>query len=164
MSDATTTCPGCGLRLPADPAAVYDGYYHVAPECWRVYTEVLGREFGDAVLFGQVHQLTVDSYALQHAGGGHPDKSIAVHLAGLHLMLEHGNRPPDVAPLLHRLASRMQEWPHFPPPAERGALTVHDVLDAADHAATVRAWAREVWSAWADHHAAVAAFVARPLA
>jgi len=32
MADATTTCPGCGLTLLADPAAVYEGYYHVTPE------------------------------------------------------------------------------------------------------------------------------------
>lgn len=114
MTDATTTCPGCGLELPADPAAVFDGYYHVAPECWRVYTEVLGCEFGDVVLFGQVHQLTVDTYAVQHAGGPHPGKSVAVHLAELHRMLAHGNKPPDVARRMQRLASRVKEVAALP--------------------------------------------------
>ena len=77
-----STCPGCGLRMPVSEGAAYDGYYNTSPECWSVYTEVLGAEYSNPVLFGQVHQLTVDTYAVQHPGGLHPDKSIAIHLAG----------------------------------------------------------------------------------
>ncbi len=45
-----TTCPGCGIRIPADEHAVYDGYYKVSPECWMLCTQVLGAEFGNALL------------------------------------------------------------------------------------------------------------------
>ena len=54
-----STCPGCGLRMPVSDTAAYEGYYNTSPECWDVYTEVLGSDFSNAVLFGQVHQLTV---------------------------------------------------------------------------------------------------------
>jgi len=161
-----TTCPGCGLRMPAGHGAVYDGYFNTSPECWSVFTEVVGEEFGNAVLFGQAHQLTVDAYAVQHAGGRHPDKSVDVHLSGLHLVLEHGKSPPEVAPLLKRLADAVREWPHFPPPAATSGLTVLDVALASgplEHAERVRAWASGVWKTWSASHAGVAELVARHL-
>src|ERR1041384_6466827 len=74
----TTTCPGCGLEMPARPDAPPDGYYNTTRECWSVFTEVVGAEFANALLFGRAHQLTVDTYAVQHAGGPHPDNSPAL--------------------------------------------------------------------------------------
>ena len=114
-------CPGCGLVMPKREVATYHGYYNASPECWLVYTEVLAAEYSSAVLFGQVHQLTVDTYAVQHAGGAHPDKSVDVHLSGLHLILEQKQRPVAVAPMLQRLASVVDAWPHFAPPSMGGA-------------------------------------------
>jgi hypothetical protein len=162
MSAHETTCPGCGLGMPHG-RTTYDGYFHASPECWSVFTEVIGAEFGNAPLFGLVHQLTVDSYAVQHAGGPHPDKSVDVHLVGLHLVLARGLRPVDVPPRLQRLASATREWPHFDPPASRGTLTVADVALAGPeaHASTVCRWAEETWQRWREHHDAVAALAAR---
>lgn len=157
-----STCPGCGLHMPISDRAAYQGYYNTSPECWDVYTEVLGSEFSNAALFGQVHQLTVDTYAVQHAGGGHPDKSIAIHLSGLHLVLERGMAPPSVPRLLQSLAAAVQAWPHFPPPAGRGALTDLDVAlsDSVEaHIKTVREWAGKVWEAWSPYHVEVAGLV-----
>jgi hypothetical protein len=161
-----STCPGCGLRIPISERAAYDGYYNTSPDCWSVYTEVLGAEYSDAVLFGQVHQLTVDTYAVQHPGGPHPDKSIAIHLAGLHLVLDRDFPPPNVPRLLQRLAGSVQAWPHFPPPADLGSLTVLDVAladSAQGHLDTVRRWAGSVWGAWSQYHAQVADLVRQHL-
>ncbi len=157
MSAAETTCPGCGLQMPRGQAT-YDGSFHASPECWSVFTEVIGAEFGNAPLFGLVHQLTVDAYAVQHAGGPHPDKSVDVHLTGLHLVLERGLRPVDVPLRLQRLVAATHAWPHFDPPVARGKLTVADIALAgpAGHAETVRRWAAETWQRWNAHHAAVA--------
>jgi hypothetical protein len=162
MPAPDTTCPGCGLRMPRGRTA-YDGSFHASPECWSVFTEVIGAEFGDAPLFGLVHQLTVDAYAVQHAGGPHPDKSVDVHLVGLHLVLARGLRPVDVAPRLQRLASATRDWPHWEPPEGRGTLTVADVALAGreNHAPTVRRWAEETWQRWSPHHAAVAELAQR---
>lgn len=148
--------------MPASDRASYQDYYNTSAECWHVYTEVLGSEYGNAVLFGQVHQLTVDTYAVQHAGGAHPDKSIAIHLSGLHLALERGMAPTKVPRLLQRLAETVQAWPHFPPPTDRGTLTVLDVAlsDSVEaHIETVREWAGVMWGAWSPYHADVAGFV-----
>lgn len=158
--------PGYELWMPASDKLTYDGYYNTSPECWSVYTEVLAAEFNDAVLFGRIHQLTVDSYAVQHAGGPHPDKSIDVHLAGLHLVLERGARPADTTRLLKRLADSVVEWPHFPRPGQQGALTVLDVAladSAEDHMRIVSEWSRAMWNNWSQYHRAVANFVGRHL-
>lgn len=138
------------------------GYYNMTPECWSVYTEVLEKEYSNALLFGQVHQLTVDTYAVHHAGGPHPDKSVDIHLAGLHLVLVRGVAPPSVPALLQQLAARMTSWPHFEPPPMPRSPTVFDVALAGgpeEHAARVREWSAAVWQAWAPHHGAVAELV-----
>ena len=134
----------------------YARKFHASPECWSVFEEVLAVEFQNAVLFGQAHQLTVDTYAVQHAGGRHPDKSVCVHLVGLHLVLERNVAPVKVPPLLQRLAKRAS-WPHLDPPEERASLTVRDVALAGSpdaHAQRVREWAEQVWRAWSPHHEA----------
>ena len=143
--------------MPRDPAARFDGYYNCSAECWRVYTEVLEKEYSSPALFGQVHQMTVDAYAVQHAGGPHPDKSVDVHLVGLHLVLNEGVRSPEVPARLQHLASHIKAWPHFEPPPTSGPLTVFDVAVADDHAVAVREWGMQVWSAWSRYHAAIAA-------
>jgi hypothetical protein len=157
-----TLCPGCGLTMPAGTATAH-GYYNGSPECWSVYTEVLGAEYGNAVIFGQVHQRTVDTYAVQHPGGSHPDKSIGIHLCGLHLVLDRGIPPPSVPPMLQRLAERVGTWPHFAPPDTRGGLTVFDVAltagEPVEHVDMVKRWSAEVWQRWSDYHRAIAELV-----
>jgi len=159
-------CPGCGLSMPARHTGPARSYYNGSAECWDLYTEVLATEYSNAFLFGQIHQLTVDAYAVQHAGGPHPDKSVDVHLFGLYLSLEKGIRSPYVPPLLQRLVAAIDIWPHYEPPDERVALTVFDVAmcdSAGDHMRVVREWAQAVWQCWASYHDEVANVIAHHL-
>lgn len=161
-----TLCPGCGLELPENPQATGEGSFNATSECFAVFSEILGDEFGSPVLFGAVHQLSVDTYAVQHAGGPHPDKSIGVHLAGLYLALERGFAPTSAPPMMKRMADNIAVWPHFEPPpgaAEQRSMTVCDVAlsqSIPEQIEAVKAWARAVWGAWSQHHEAVAALVA----
>lgn len=159
-------CPSCGLRMPARKTTTSRGYYNTSDECWDLYTEVLGTEYSNAFLFGQVHQLTVDAYAVQHAGRPHPDKSLDVHLYGLYLGLEKSVRSPYIPPLLQRLVATIEVWPHYEPPTERVALTVFDVAlcdSTEDHIRVVREWAQTVWESWSQYHAEVAKLVSHHL-
>ena len=153
----TEACPGCGLVLPRSAGPTHP-YIGASAACWALYGEVLAREFQDRERFG-VHQLTVDTYAVQHPGTPEPRaaRSVALHLATLALFLERGADPAR-GPLLHRrLVGRLDEtW--LEPPSPNGTLTVADVhrtRDAAAHRRAVEAWARDVWAAWAPHHAIV---------
>ena len=137
--------------MPPDPRVFYDGYYKTSPECWSVFTEVMAAEFENAVLFGQLHQLTVDAYAVQHAGGDHPAKSVAIHLSGLYLVFERGLRAWQVAPLLQNIARQTSLWPQFRLPPKRSPTTILSVAMACDglaHAERARDWARQVWRDW----------------
>jgi hypothetical protein len=153
--DHSARCPGCGLDMPVRPGATTHRYFNASPECWDVFGEVLATEYGDAVRFAATHQLAVDSYAAQHAGGDHPDTSVAIHLVGLHLILEAEVRPTAVPPQLQSLATVTSTWPSLGVPPGPWSITVLDVALAADPIATTRAWAEEIWHAWHDAHDAV---------
>jgi hypothetical protein len=153
--DGYQCCPGCALALPANPTTGTHRYFNASPECWAVFNEVLAAEYSDTLRFAATHQLTVDAYAAQHAGGAHPDKSVAIHLAGLGLVLETGLRPTEVPPRLQHLATVTDVWPRLEPPSDPWTLTVLDVALADDPTTTVRAWATEVWGAWHGCYAAI---------
>lgn len=152
--------------MPPRNTTTSDCYYNTSTECWDLYTEVLGTEYSNAFLFGQVHQMTVDAYAVQHAGGPHPDKSLDVHLYGLYLALEKGIRSPYIPPLLQQIAASIDVWPHYEPPTKKAAITVFDVAfcDSTEcHIKIVREWAQAVWESWSDYHAEVARLVSHHL-
>ena len=155
MSRKEAICGGCRNRLPANDRQTYQGYYHCSPECWAVYSEVLGYEFSHVVAFSQVHQLTVDSYALQHAGGAHRSKSLAVHLVGLYAAFELQMPGRTIPGLLQRVAGSTTAWPEFHRPSWTGPLTIFEVALAAselEHIRRVQKWARFVWEAWTEYH------------
>jgi hypothetical protein len=161
----TSICPGCALDMPRRPGALNTSYYHTSPECWTVFGEVLAAEYSNAVLFGQVHQITVDAYPAQHAGGSHPDKSVGIHLSGLYLVFVKDVRPMAVAPMLHEIASSISAWPEFQRPAAAASHTILDVaLGAGDwetHVNTVREWGLDVWRSWQPQHRVVHEIVQR---
>lgn len=148
----SSTCPGCLLELPSQNLR-YDGYFNASSECWSLFGELLAQWAGDAV---GARVMPVDVYAVQHAGGPHPDKSVDIHLVGLYLCLEEGVHPGRIPPLHRRLADQTSEWPHLPPPPPFTDMTVADVLLAVDSAEAVNRWARAVWEAWSEHHDSVA--------
>ncbi len=161
-----STCPGCGLQLPKNESAVDKYYYNCSPECAQVFDCVLGVEFSNQLLFQEIHQLTVDAYCVQHAGGRHPAKSVTVHLAGLYAWNQLDIAPSKIAVFHQRLVRNYQKefnlrggresgWPLFEPPksmVDLGILDVHQTTSPADHADTVRKWCRAIWLSWSDHH------------
>ena len=127
---------------------------------------MLAREYGDPAYF-RLHQLTVDAYVVQHPG--EPERrtvqSLALHLITLCLVLER-RADPAAGPTVHRRLAGRATFHWLEPPASRGRLTVADVRrarSAAEHAAAVEEWARDVWGAWKPHHAVVRGWIEREL-
>lgn len=157
-----TACPGCAIELPVTDGPT-DPYGGASAACWALYGEVLAREFSDARHFA-VHRLSVDAYMAQHPSRSSRAavQSVWVHLAGLYLVLERRMPTPQVERMLALLTHRNFEW--LDPPPSRGASNAAQVAAAAEaeeHVQAVERWARETWQAWALHHTAVRALVAK---
>lgn len=158
MTPDLVPCPGCHARFPAGDGPTHR-YLESSPGCWAAYGRVLAREYENAAMMS-VHQLTVDAYAVQHPGAPGPQaiQSVGIHLATLHLFLDEGV-PLAHGPTLHkRGAALSQAFRWLPPPAERGEVTVADLVDVnsvPDHRETVWSWARSAWAAWEEHHETV---------
>lgn len=153
-----TPCPGCGLELPEEEGSTHR-YLGSSPACWRLFGEVLAREYSD-VRYQAFHRLTVDAYAVQHPGQESPQtiQSAAVHLISLYMVLEQDWPPQRVTAALQQVAQRKTQFRWMDPPASLGSVTVADVAAAATfeaHEAAVRRWCAAVWEAWAPHHPTV---------
>jgi hypothetical protein len=159
---AMLPCTGCGAVLPREDGPTHR-YLESSPACWRLYGEVLAREYSDA-RYHAIHRLTVDAYAVQHPGSESPQstQSVALHLISLYLVLERGWSPDGATRALQRAAKRKKELWWLEPPVNRGAVTVADVHATStptDHVAEVHHWSRAAWRAWAAHHATVRVWV-----
>ena len=166
---AISVCPGCGLRAPPG-GILLDRPLNASPECWGLHAELVGFELGHPVLVGRYHQLTVDAYGAQHAGGPTGRIRVAYSLVGLHLALEQGRSGTAVRALHERMGRPDASWPDFRRPVSTGALTVADVVEAGaragsveGHATLVERWAHSVWDAWADQQDLVRGLTVRLL-
>lgn len=162
-------CPGCGLRATPGGIAL-DRALNASPECWALRAEVAGFELSDPLLVSRFHQLTVDAYGAQHAGGPTGGIYVAYSLVGLYLALERGWSGTMVRGFHGRMGRPDATWPALPRPPSTGDLTVADVVAAGvragsrdGHALLVERWGRSVWEAWAPQQAAVASLTERPL-
>lgn len=155
-TEVEQACPGCGAVLPTGGAEA-PPHIGASPGCWSVYGDVVAREQGE---WGNspVQRLTVDTYAAQHPGTERSRRVIAAtaaHLIGVYLWVERGVEARRVAHAIGRAVENPEGFAWLEPPPAGGALTILDVVDAADerdHVARVERWARSVWESWSDHH------------
>jgi hypothetical protein len=156
----TSACPGCGLVLPvhAGPTHAYMG---ASPACWRLFGRASSVSWGarDGL---PVVRLIADAYGAQHPGVRQirSVQSVAVHLMGLCRILERDTYPERELMLVRerKPAPTRLDLHWLEPPRPIGTLTVRGPVEATgaeEHAASVEAWARDVWAAWEPHHATV---------
>jgi hypothetical protein len=133
-------CPSCGALLGGRDGcqATFD---QLSAQAWTSP----GR--------GAVHNLVVDTYAMQHPEEyGRSPKSYAAHLTALCCGVEHAG---DLK--LYWAISRWLDGPATveKPPliTRRESLTIADVYAAPEdeYADLVGRWAADVWAAYADH-------------
>jgi hypothetical protein len=148
-----TACTGCGLVVPGG----VDG-------CQSLFDDESARQYGDA-RFAARRRMVVDTYCLQH-----PERycaspiSMAAHLTGLCIAMEHRGREEELNAAVQRWLSRRPELTKPPLPALRGPLTIAAVraaTDLNDHRAAVDGWARGTWDAYATLHPVAREWVAK---
>lgn len=100
-----------------------------------------------------IHQHVVDAYAAQNANERTKPITITFALAGLYLHIEKQFTGRQVQLAHMKMAKNKQQWPSFPLPNERGAITERDVLAAPagpQRDAMIEAWAAAVWAEFRD--------------
>ena len=173
-----TTCPGCGVVLPASDWPV-DARANVSSACIELRTHVMEYEAKHLAELGRRHQLTIDTYGAQHGGPTVPAIAVPFGLIGLHLALDEGWTGTEVRQAHQFLArsaravagtedrtSSRRVWPVFEPPGNPDWLTIADVAGATsteEHATRVDRWAGSVWQAWSHEHERVRAWAAAAL-
>jgi Family of unknown function (DUF5946) len=155
-------CPGCGLELP-ELDATTPADVGASPACWALYGRLLVAEYSQAPS-RRLHQLTVDSYGAQHSSArqDRSDRSLALHLIGLCLLLERGASPQRTNELLVQILERPPSCSRLEAPTPNGTITVLDVVAARnpdEHDRLVEQWATSVWDAWKPHHAIVRSWI-----
>ena len=156
-------CFGCGAQVP-DLAGPSHAYIGASPGCWKLYGDVLAREYGE-FRYPPVHRMTVDAYAAQHPGipGPKAVRSVATHLIALCLMLERNASFETTTETMRRALARAPNFRWLDPPKPGdGDMTILDVVPASnldDHTKRVRHWASSVWRAWSPHHVTVRAWL-----
>ena len=139
-----TACSGCGLVVPGGVEG-----------CQALFDDESARQYAD-VRFAARRRMVVDTYCLQHAERYCASAtSLAAHLTGLCIAMEHRGREEELNAAIQRWLSRRPELTKPPLPKERGPLTIAAVraaTDLNDHKAAVDGWARGTWVAYADLH------------
>jgi len=152
---STSECPDCGASVPMIEGPVHP-YFGSNAGCWRLYGEILEREYSDP-RYMKVHRLTVDAYAAQHPGKNEPRsaQSVNVHLMALYLVFERGMSYEFATKALGKAVERKKhQFRWLPPPQRLGSITVLDVVRSPtpdEHERIVKAWANDVWIAWQSH-------------
>jgi hypothetical protein len=106
-------------------------------------------------------RLIVDCYAVQHDRYILSGRSLAAHLTGVCIALEHAG-DESLLRAVQQWLSRTRELPRPPVPAFRGDVTIDDVITAApeDRGLVVRRWAASAWQAWAEHQQLARSWIA----
>jgi len=166
LDDAVDICPGCGV-VQAAGDWIASGRGNASAGCEVLLSEITGYESQHPEL-ARCHQLTVDAYGAQHAGGGTKQIRVAYSLVGLYLALDRGISGIGVRTAHSLMGKPRPDWPVFDPAPVLAGLTVLDVAEAgaradsvSGHAAAVRRWAEMVWGSFAGRHADVVALTER---
>ena len=142
-------CPQCGAAGAATSEA-----------CELRFQSLSLERFDDSELASD-WRLIVDCYSVQHDPYIKSGRSLAAHLTGVCIALEHGG---DAA--LFRAAqqwlSRTRELARPAVPASRGEVTIDDVIRAApeERHAVVKRWAESAWAAWGEQQGLARAWIA----
>jgi hypothetical protein len=113
-----------------------------------------------------IHQHVVDAWQVQTANPDSKPISVVFGLVGLYLFLEKGFTGRQVQLAHMQLVSNKTAMPPITLPDDRGAITVRDVLQAAegpDRDTWIKNWCLSVWKAFGDSHVAIADYLEKHL-
>ena len=113
----------------------------------EVYVYSMGRP-------GFLLQHVVDAFVVQNANAESKRIGVVFGLVGLYLHVERKFSGTQVQKVHMELGRNKREWPSIRLPADRGAMTVLNVLAAVEgieRDMAIHDWCRSVWSAFAGN-------------
>jgi len=113
-------------------------------------------ELGDPAF---ILQHVVDAFTAQHADERTKPIALTFALVGLHLRVDKQLSGRQVQRAHMVLARHKRQWPIFPLPHERGAMSALDAMAAppgVERGRAVDAWCVSVWQAFYESHWRVA--------
>jgi hypothetical protein len=163
LQNKTVNCIGCGaivsdIEGPGYPSG--HDYMPASPGCFKLYGDLLAKEYAPENYDPAIHRISVDTYAVSHPGK--PERraiqSVNVHLARLFLVLDKDFSTQAANEHMLRLLENRKapnRWQWLEPPNLDHTLHITDVVkarDFAEHARLVRAWGRSLLDAWKQKH------------
>lgn len=132
-------CPECGAPVGGRDA------------CQTLFDDLGLRAFS-ASRYAALRRLAVDCYACEHDRYILSGRSLAAHLTGVGVAIEHAG-DQDVQDRVQRWLSRTRHVDKPAVPSVRGQVTIADVVNVPPdgYPAAVRRWAESVWGAWRRH-------------
>lgn len=159
----TIQCHGClavFVKDTEDTITEPHPYIGAVHNCWKMYSEILAREFENPEYF-KIHRITVDSYAAQHIGDQtdrRARQSANLHLIALYLYYEKKTPIAIILEFLRKTTVNKHDWPAVEQLTKASWLTVHDIITATtaqEHYTIVIKWGKSVWDSYKDQHAAI---------
>ncbi|HEU4966346.1 MAG TPA: DUF5946 family protein [Candidatus Saccharimonadales bacterium] len=153
------TCFGCGALVPAMDGPTHK-YMLSSPGCWKLYGDILAKEYTMSNWDPDTHRITVDTYAVTHPGikERRAIQSVNVHLISLYCTFEKNISGVQATRIIKKVVEDKNITSRFTwlePPQLQGTMNVTDVVQAndfEDHKKLVRAWGRSAWQAWKQKH------------
>jgi Family of unknown function (DUF5946) len=121
----------------------------------EVYAYTMGRP-------GFILQHVVDAFAVQTANKDSRPIGVVFGLVGLYLHVEKQFSGRQVQEVHRKLGGRKREWPSVYFPADRGRMSVVDVLAAPAGLERDRAiddWCESVWTSFCDNRQTILALL-----
>jgi hypothetical protein len=152
-------CFSCRGIVPVVIGPVHP-YMKSSAGCWKLYGDILAKEYSLENYDPLMHRITVDTYAIQHPG--EPERrsinSVNLHLIRLYLVLQNQIDGSEANEIMKRMSENTKLKENFvwlEPPSFENTITVVDVWKASDlesHVKTVLEWGHSVLKRWTEKH------------
>jgi len=132
-----------------------------SPGCWKLYGEILAKDYSPEYFEELTHRIAVDAYAVTHPGDRENRKairSVNIHLISLYCIFEKGLGGKILLDIIKKAAEDSSIDKHYiwlAPPDFGKVLNVTDVLktnSSSEHKKLVHDWGMSVWSLWKLSH------------
>jgi len=144
-------CPGCRLLFKSENLLSSERF-NASGECYKLFNKLSAYTLSNSdERF--IHQLIVDAYGAQHAGGCTKNITVIFALIGLCLVIEHNYTGRQVQ--LFHMKIPKQHWPYLEPPKSSASIKINDVVNAKTNIQKellIRKWVNAVWNSWVEQH------------